>query len=103
MRGESNCLEDFVKKEEVKGEWLNGIYNELADLLGMDAAMKIHAAYRGQQVTFPVELYNRSFIRQRIVSEYDGSKNNIKQLATKYGYSEKWIRKILKENIDKLG
>lgn len=101
MRGETNYLEDFAKKGEVKGEWLSGIYNELADLLGMEAAMKIHAAYRGQQVTFPVELYNRNFIRQRIVSEYDGGKNNIKQLATKYGYSEKWIRKILKENIDR--
>ena len=25
---------------------------------------------------------------------------NIKELATKYGYTEKWVRKILKENID---
>ena len=37
MRGETNYLEDFAKKGEVKGEWLSGIYNELADLLGMEA------------------------------------------------------------------
>ena len=50
MRGETDCLEDLAKNGEIKGEWLNGIYNELADLLGMDAAMEIHSAYRGQQV-----------------------------------------------------
>jgi len=30
------------------------------------------------------------------VAEYDGK--NIRQLATKYGYSEKWIRKMIKEH-----
>lgn len=29
-------------------------------------------------------------------------RTNNKQIATKYGYSEKWFLKILKENIDKL-
>ena len=46
---------------------------------------------------FPVELFNRKYISNQIVSEYDG--HNIKQLATKYGYTEKWIRKIIKENL----
>lgn len=85
----------------IKCEYLNGIYNELACLLGTDAAMKIHAAYRGQQVTFPVEFFSKQFIKTQIINEYDG--HNIKQLATKHGYSEKSIRKILKENINKQG
>lgn len=34
----------------------------------------------------------------QIIDEYNG--HNIKELATKYGYTEKWVRKILKDNID---
>lgn len=82
----------------VSGECLNGVYNELANLLGTDAVLKIHSVYRGQQITFPVQLFSRDFIMSQIVNEYNGY--NVKQLATKYGYSEKWIRKILKDHID---
>ena len=87
-----------MEAKDIKSEYLNGIYNELANLLGTDAAMKIHAHYRGQQVTFPVEFFSRQFTKSRIIEEYDG--HNVKQLATRYGYSEKTIRKILKDNID---
>ena len=83
----------------LKCDHLNGAYNDFADLLGIDAVLKIHAAYRGQQITFPVELFSKEFIALQIVNEYDGY--NVKQLATKFGYSEKWIRKILKDHIDK--
>lgn len=83
---------------KLKCEYLNGAYNDIANLLGMDAALKLHAAYRGQQITFPVQLFTKEFIAAQIVNEYDGY--NVKQLATKFGYSEKWIRKILKDHID---
>lgn len=85
----------------LKSECLNGIYSEFASILGLDAALKIHSVFRGQQVFFPVELFSREFIRSQIIAEYDGS--NIKQLATRYGYTEKWIKKILKEHIDERG
>lgn len=87
-----------MEAKDIKSEYLNGIYNELANLIGTDAAMKIHANYRGQQITFPVEFFSKQFIKSQIINEFDG--HNIKKLATKYGYSEKSIRKILKDNID---
>lgn len=83
----------------IKCEYLNGAYSELANLLGIEAVLKIHSAYRGQQITFPVQLLSKEFLKKQIVDEYNGY--NIKQLATKYGYSEKWVRQILKEHIDK--
>ena len=83
----------------IKCEYLNGAYSELANLLGIEAVLKIHSAYRGQQITFPVQLFSKEFLKKQIVDEYYGY--NIKQLATKYGYSEKWVRQILKEHIDK--
>ena len=84
---------------KIKCEYLNGAYSELANLLGIEAVLKIHSAYRGQQITFPVQLFSKEFLKKQIVDEYNGY--NIKQLATKYGYSEKWVRQILKEHIDK--
>ena len=83
----------------IKCEYLNGAYSELANLLGIEAVLKILSAYRGQQITFPVQLFSKEFLKKQIVDEYNGY--NIKQLATKYGYSEKWVRQILKEHIDK--
>ena len=89
----------MLDTKNIKGEYLNGVYNELANLLGIDVVLKIHASYRGQQVTFPVELFSKEFIAMQIVREYDG--HNVKQLATKYEYTERTIRKILKDHIDK--
>lgn len=83
----------------IKCEYLNGAYSDIANLLGIEAVLKLHSAYRGQQVTFPVQLFSKEFMIMQIVNEYNGY--NVKQLATKYGYSEKWIRKILKDHIDK--
>lgn len=87
-----------LDSKNIKGEYLNGAYSELASLLGIDSVLKIHASYKGQQVFFPMDLFSKDFIKQQIVDEYDGY--NVKQLAIKYGYTEKWIKKILKEHID---
>lgn len=94
MRGEVIV----VDPSKIKGEYLNGAYSDLAEILGIDAVLKIHATYRGQQVFFPLDLFSKEFIRKQIVEEYNGY--NVKQLATKYGYTEKWVKKILKEHID---
>lgn len=95
MRGETRMAMD---PKTIKGEYLNGAYSELANLLGMEAVLKLHSTYRGQQIFYPVELFSKEFIKKQIVNEYNGY--NVKLLATKYGYTEKWIKKILKENID---
>ena len=89
----------IMETGNIKCEYLNGAYSELANLLGIEAVLKIHSAYRGQQITFPVQLFSKNFIKKQITEEYNGK--NVKHLAIKYGYSEKWIRKILNENIDK--
>ena len=87
-----------LKTIKIENEFLNGIYNDLANLIGMDATKTIFDEYRGQHITFPVEFYSKKFIHNQIVKEYNGF--NVKQLATKYEYSERTIRRILKEHID---
>lgn len=86
----------LIDKSKIKGEYLNGSYQELATLLGVDAVLKIYSSYRGTQIFFPVQLFSKEFITEQIINEYDGK--NIRDLATKYGYTEKWIRKILKDH-----
>ena len=84
--------------KDIECEYLNGVYAEIANLLGVEAALTMHTAFRGQQLNFPVNFFTSDFIREQVIREYDGG--NVKQLATKYGYSEKWIRKILKSSLE---
>ena len=97
MRG---TLSMAIDENKIKGEYLNGSYSEIANLLGIEAALKLHSKYRGTQIFFPVELFSREFIVKQIVEEYNGY--NVRELATKYGYTEKWIRKILKSSLSNI-
>lgn len=85
-----------LKGEKLKPTDLCGAYAEIATILGVDAALKLHGRYRGTQVSFPVELLSREYIFEKITEEYNGK--NIRELATKYGYTEKWVRRIIKNN-----
>ena len=82
-----------VRKNEI--ELLNPIYKEIANKLGLEAAVSIHAMFKGQQLTFPVRLLNPEQVQRIIVLEFDGK--NLKELAQKYNYSEKTIRRMIKE------
>lgn len=78
-------------------ELLNAVYKEIGEKMGLDAAMEIYQMFKGQQISFPVRFFNPKIIRQSIIQEYDGS--NVRMLAIKYGYSEKTIRRIIKESV----
>lgn len=73
----------------------NDVYMEIGNTIGIETAVEIFNMYKGQQITFPVHLFNIKRIQLQITDEYDGK--NLKELAKKYGYSEKTLRRILKE------
>ena len=77
-------------------ELLNSVYKEISETLGMDSALEIYRMFKGQQITFPQKFFNPAKIHQLIIKEYDGT--NIRLLAIKYGYSEKTIRRIIRES-----
>lgn len=83
---------------EKNPELLNSVYKEISEKLGMDAAMEIYQMFKGQQVSFPMRFFSPMQIQKCILQEYDGS--NIRILAIKYGYSEKTIRRIIKESVN---
>ena len=80
-------------------ELLNNVYKEISERLGMDTAMEIYRMFKGQQISFPVRFFNPAKIQKLIIEEYNGT--NLKILATKYNYSEKTVRRIIKESLEK--
>lgn len=77
---------------------LNTIYKEISEKLGMDTALEIYQMFKGQQINFPVRFFHPAKIQQVILEEYDGT--NLRPLAAKYNYSEKTIRRIIKESLE---
>lgn len=80
-------------KLESTSNSLNSIYRELVDIIGMENTEKLYAEFKGQQVSYPVKFHNKQFIYGEIKKEFNGG--NLKQLAAKYDYSERTIRRIV--------
>lgn len=74
---------------------LNGIYDELKNVFGIDVTLQFYSMFKGQQITFPMTLLDKKYIAKKIKKEYNGK--NSKELAKKYGYSERRIREIAKK------
>lgn len=89
---------EVMRMAENDPELLNAVYKEVSEKLGMDTAMEIYRMFKGQQISFPMRFFNPERIQKIIVQEYNGS--NIKMLAIKYGYSEKTVRRIIRESVD---
>ena len=94
-----NVLEspsEVMLMAEGRKELLNNVYREISEKLGMETAMEIYQMFKGQQISFPMRFFNPALIQQSILEEYDGT--NVRLLATKYNYSEKTVRRIIKES-----
>ena len=90
-------LIEVVEVAKTDNEHLNHIYREISEAMGIDTAMEMYRLFRGQQITFPVRFFNPQCIKRKIAEEYDGK--NIGFLAQKYDYSEKTIRRIIKDSV----
>ena len=83
---------------EKESELYNTIYKEISEMIGLDATLKIYLRFKGQQITFPVRLYNPHLIQQNVIKEFDGT--NIAELAKKYDYSERTIRRMIRDSVE---
>ena len=88
-----------MAEKKQAGYGMAGIYREIAEIAGEEIARTIHANFKGQQVVFPNKLYSSQYIAEKIQLEYDGK--NIRQLAMKYCYTERLLRKIIKDAEDR--
>ena len=92
-----NLPKEVLRMAEQDSELLNSVYKEISEKLGMDTAMELYQMFKGQQINFPVRFFNPTQIQKIIIREYDGT--NVRTLAVKFNYSEKTIRRIIKEKI----
>lgn len=86
---------DAMEKER---ELYNSVYREISEIVGLEATLKLYLRFKGQQINFPVRLYNPHLIQKNVIKEFDGS--NIPELARKYDYSEKTIRRMIRDSLE---
>ena len=85
------------KAKESNGQF-NGIYEELAQLIGIDPVIKIYNLYQGQQITFPKRLFSQEFVESQILQKCHDSQD-IKAIAIKFGYTERWVRSVIQKHV----
>ena len=81
------------EKYKVQPNDLIGVYSEMAELIGLEAVTKIYIHFKGQQIAFPTRLYTKDYIVRQLNT---GEDQPMGKIATKYGYSERRLRQILK-------
>ena len=84
--------EELLYLAEQDRQMLHPVYREISEKLGLDAAKELYQMFKGQQISFPVRLLDPQKVQKVIVREYNGT--NVRELAKRYGYSEKSIRRI---------
>lgn len=92
------CCHKEVTDMKKESELYNTIYKEISELIGLDSMLKIYLLFKGQQISFPIRLYNPQLIHQNVIKEFDGT--NISELAQKYDYSERTIRRMIRDSVE---
>jgi hypothetical protein len=82
------------EKENILPVDLVGIYSEIAEIIGIENTTKLYEHFKGQQVSFPMRLFTKEYIIKQVNS---CNTESIKSQATRYGYSERRLRQMLKD------
>lgn len=90
---------DIDVKRKTSGT-LNGVYEQMSEIIGFDNVVKLYENFKGSQINFPTRLFSKEFVLQEALKAYDGTSESINLIATKYSYSERTIRKLLKAHLD---
>lgn len=83
----------YRKVMSKRSENYSGIYSEIVEILGEEAALKIYETFKGQQVTFPMRFYSKKYIEEYLINHYNG--RNLKQLSKKLGYTCNWLQQLI--------
>ena len=87
--------------EEVDPDQLPEIYQELAELIGLESTFKLAAVFDGGSIYLPkLERSLVEFRNQIIREEFDGA--NVRKLARRWGLSIRHIRHIVRPLPQKL-
>lgn len=76
----------------------NGVYEVFAEVLGIDKILKVYQYFKGQQINFPTKLFSREYVVEEVLKAYNGK--NLNTLSTKFGYSERHLRQLIKDYLE---
>ena len=85
------------KRRKADPSDFSGVYQDMVENLGVEVTKRVHKYYKGQQITFPIRLYSKKYVLERL-KEYDGT--NLKALSRELGYSERWLRHLIETTKD---
>ena len=91
-----------IDVKQKNGGTLNGVYEQMSEVIGFDNVVKLYDNFKGSQINFPTRLFSKEFVLQEALKTYDGTSESINLIATKYSYSERTIRKLLKAHLDSI-
>ncbi|MGX7417618.1 Mor transcription activator family protein [Carnobacterium gallinarum] len=70
-------------------------YREIYELVGEENLIKIYESFKGQQLTFPMKMYDKQLVSEKVKKEYKFY--SVSELTKKYGYSQRWLKEHFKE------
>ncbi|MBC1457899.1 Mor transcription activator family protein [Listeria newyorkensis] len=82
-------------QQHIQQDCLAEVYKEMVEAVGIESMLKLYPLLRGQQINFPVRLYAKEKVSIKISQEYNGK--NVHVLSREYGYSSRWVQKVIKE------
>lgn len=92
LEPQQTLMPDWMKK--IKHDQLPEVYQEMAEVIGVDQTMQLAQVFSGSSVYFPK--LDRSLLDVRnaaIRRDFNGA--NIKQLARRWGLSARHVRHIV--------
>ena len=84
------------QRDSVKPEDFVGVYKDIAEVIGVEATISLHSVFQGQQISLPKKLYTHEYILSRV--KQTGGTTSVKATALEFGYTERRLRQIIKEN-----
>ncbi len=93
------CVSEVVNMSQYDINLFHKVYREISEELGVETALTLHQMFKGTQVNFPVRFLDSKCVKEMIIQEYNGT--NIRALAKKYDYSEKSVRRMIRESTEK--
>ena len=80
---------------------LNEVYQTIAKVTSLDDALRLYQQFKGLTITFPTKLISSDYVKQYLKKETQKgnqlSSRELQQLARKFDYSERQMRRFLNE------
>jgi len=80
---------------QIESNCLNGEYQTLCNLIGLEAVEKIYLHYGGGYISLPKKLFLDEFVHGYIVTCYRNGRD-ARGLAREFDYTYSWVLKLIR-------